>query len=113
MSGVLNISMNRHYRRFLRDANLSDQNSTAQRVLITLVESGFLYCLGGFPNAENSCRFNTFIHGFCPQLTQVDLFIPADYAYTFKFLIQGFFGPLGDQISVSHLVPLPFHDSQS
>ncbi|KAJ8089056.1 hypothetical protein PM082_014304 [Marasmius tenuissimus] len=74
------------HRQFLRDGNLSGGKSSTQQILITLVESGFVYCL--------------------VWLTQLDLFIQADYAYTFKFFVQGFIGPFGDQISAIYVMSI-------
>ncbi|KAL0063824.1 hypothetical protein AAF712_009269 [Marasmius tenuissimus] len=67
------------HRRLLNEGHMSARNSRSQQVLLTLVESGFIYCL--------------------VWLTQVDIFLQVPYSYTFKFFIQNFFGPFGDQIS--------------
>ncbi|KAL0063153.1 hypothetical protein AAF712_009943 [Marasmius tenuissimus] len=68
-----------HYRRFLREGRLSTHRFRVHRILIMLVESGFIYCLF--------------------WLTQVVIFLEIERGYKFIFFLRAFLYPLGDQIS--------------
>ncbi|KAL0571574.1 hypothetical protein V5O48_010393 [Marasmius crinis-equi] len=66
------------YRRFLREGRLNTSRFRAHRILIMLVESGFIYCIS--------------------WLTQVVIFLEIQRGYKFIFFLRSFLYPLGDQI---------------